>query len=399
MAYTGSKTCQFHAGEGIVLEDINQAQSWMTSRSWEVQEYANLIAMDQFGASFGSAFSGDSFRTRKYCVYTRGSGLVITNNYGAGISIGAGDLGIWSDAADDLPLPPTPASQHMRWVNVAASDFTYAPPAASTGKARWDLITCKINEVDGDQTTRTFEDAVTKEKTTQQFHKSKVLTLDLSASTSITSLAESESPTRPGVSDVPAGRYALLAIKVGDSGILAIEDLTVPVGRLCRGTTTGADALEAHFVAYGYVTSERWSVLTNGGISTDLSSGGAIAFLPPREILGDPSVRIVGARLIHKLKEADSVLLRRCYLDGVKSDDEIYSLTASITHDGTAQNSLIDFRGFPYLATGTRPPLWGNGYTTKDDTAGDNVSCPQILVVADGEDSEVYSLTWYWIKG
>ena len=393
MAGQGNSLVLFNEGEEVMEGDLNALQNCLTERAWEVPGWADMTAFDEFSNSYMDAFSdnGAAVEARNFGVFTRGGGLLPSAS-GLVSSMTGGMIGIWNRYNYAAPPDDPTVARSVRWVYLAGSaGWTYTHDATTTGYYRYDIVTCKIDEAAGVPVTRPFQDAITGAQTATSGNKQTALTLDLDASTAVTKGTEAASLGAATIPAIPSGRRILYYVLV-HSGALTVYDCTVPAGRLLASLIVPGNE---YGMRYANVTNGTTIAATPDG--TLVSTGvGDFTCLPPAEWRGDPSVRILGARVWAKLQTGDTTYLRLLNLTA-GTNAALRDVSSSFYHDGQQHHVGLDFRGLP-ASTGYGP-LWGTGASTKARNGFGECTCPGIGFGFAATGSVLYSVMWYAIRG
>ena len=392
----GNGLVKFNDGEEVVESDFNALQNALTLRAWEVPGYADFTAFDQFGGASGDysqmlAYSTGISTARNQSVYTRGGGLC-PSSAGFVSSLGGGFLGVWAqDDHDGYPdTGVSTSARWMRWVFLPPSAWTHVHGAAASGKYRYDLVTCRVLEGDsGTLTTRSFEDATTGALTTQSFEKQTALTLDLDAATAITVGAEGSDPAALTLPLIPAGRRLLYYVKVSSSAIVGTYDCTIPAGKLITGITFPKND--------GVYRSGTWTDAGLGLIAC--TTAATVACIPPSQICGDPSVRILGVAVTATLNTGDTVKVQQ--FPTVGGPVVLADITSKFTLDGSLHTTLVDLRGLPASTSYVHNygPVWANGATTKVTGWTSDILLAGLYFSLAATGRTIKSVTWYAIRG
>ena len=382
---TGNSLVLFNDGEEVVESDFNALQNALTERAWEMPGWHDMAAFDQFGSTYETAFIYGPGDGRKYGVFTKGGGLLPSYS-GLGSSLAGGLIGIWSTPMDGTPPVDPTVARAVRWVSLWGGEWSHTHDAAGSGKYRYDIVTCKIDEGDsGTLISRSFEDATTGALTTQNCDKQTALTLDLVAATAVTKGTEAASEGAATIPAIPSGRHLLYYVLVHYTAIEKVFDCTIPAGSLITGTM---------FPVQGY---GRYPVWTESGLIITSTTNSEAVLLPPPEITGDPSVRVLGFCMSATLKATDTVQM--VALDPVAGTTANIgpALSTQFTRDSGPHTQMIDLRGLP-ASTGCGP-MWANGAATKQNVPAGDTKTLAICVTAAGSGTVIRVVTWYAIRG
>ena len=390
---TGNALILFNAGEEVVESDFNALQNALTLRAWEVPGWADMTAFDEFDHDYMDAFAdnGAAVYARNFGVFTRGGGL-LPSVAGLVSSMTGGMIGIWSRYNYGEPSTDSTAARSVRWVYLTGSaPWSYTHDATSQGDYRYDIVTCKIDEAAAGATTRPFQDSATGAQTATSINKQTALTLDLDAATAVTKGTEAASLGAATIPAIPSGRRILYYVSVHNSTMTAY-DCTVPAGRLLSSLIVPANE-------YGIRSASVANGISVAGTpnGTLVSTGvGNFACLPPTEWRGDPSVRILGARVWAIMQTGDTANLVLLDL-AAGTFGVLQDVSSSFYHDSTQHHVGLDFRGLP--ASSGYGPLWGSGATTKLRNGFGECTCPGIIFGFAAPGSVLYSVMWYAIRG
>lgn len=403
MAGTNSKILLFNAGESLDLNDLNNIGYGLSQRSWEWPDYANALNVAPIHATAYATLWGTPPVDK--CVFTKGAGCIPKRVSNTESSLEPGFIGLWTSTAPPTVIVPAsaPAAPAMRWiyVNAAQVTFTHTLNTDPTNN-RWDIVTVKIDQVDGDASSRNFKDAATGVVTTTTPNK----TRQLQATFTVTAGTPAATPTIPAV---PAGERILFAVKnlAASAGLAAFffngsdscRDFTIPWGpSMGYNTVPFRDMHTTTWVADG--TSLKWAIknTTNG-----------VVLLPAP--INDPTARLIGIHMRAKLTSGASIRLGwiETQVDAIGSAlGNQQDISALFTIDSTDRDIFMDLRGQPFTGTDLTGPYWGSGNSVKQSklptgfgggSGGGQHLVMQVFPQGGTSGAEkIYSVVWYFAK-
>jgi hypothetical protein len=390
---TDSKVIYFSDGESLASGDLNGIVDGATARAWEWPWYADMLAHAHMTGSYGSLF-GVSPDSMGKMVFTRGGGGVVSATGANATVLQGGFLGVWSGANG----PSNTLAPQMRWILANGLD-TFNHVNAPVGQRRYDLITVSIGEGTTDSTSRHFKNAVTGAVTSATFPKRKTQ----SATFQVHAGTPSAGPALPAVPALPGGEWALALVLVDENGIAydgdtvmypasglrSISNLTIPFGP-CMVINQMPSRSSIHGV--------QWTESTYGELTANATPNQALFAAP---FFGDPTARVVGVKLSYRLSAGSIVSMQRLRFQANFTDATfgLGDLSAGLTLDGAAHETMLDVRGDPLVAASIGP-FWCNGRTDKENVL---TSARQGLALAVASNSAVNNyirgVTWVIAKG
>jgi hypothetical protein len=273
----------------------------------------------------------------------------------------------------------------MRWIYISGTDVQFTLSAAGVGLQRYDLITVKLEDIDGDSEPRDFKDGVTGALSTSSLSKKRAVR----ATFDVTQGTAAASPTIPSV---PAGVQLVFVVKVDNTQITEVRDCTFPVGRPTMSS----------------LPLNRLALYSSAGVDWTLETGGRLTatgfvnsiHIPAGPAAGDPTARLIGFQIRYKLSAGTLMsMVRGRYDAGITAVASLAAnLEASLTLDNTDRTATIDLRGHP---NNTKGPCWGNGKFFKEfrPTDGEAHEALMLDVKAGAAGDRIYSINWIVAKG
>lgn len=347
MALQSSKILLYNDGEGLSFDDLNNAQKGHTQRSWEWPDYATACGFSQAidGTNFETVFGAPETSGMGQVVFCKGQGPGLYAD-ALDLTLGAGFMGVYTGNASPIALEPK-----MRWIYGDYNSVVFSLTAAGSGLKRYDVLTLAIDEEDGENEDRDFEDSVTGAKTTESLPKKRSLT----GTFNITQGAEDADPTPPLMS---ATDHVVALILVNDTAIETVHDCMMPFGPVHSHITyPGKDS--SYNVGDPTV---HWSVVgtrllcIHSGFGTNV----ALAWLFPRMFAGDATARLIGVELGFPVFDATATVEVIAFGPGPQDETILQSITSI-----AASSMRIDLRGYPFWLSGARGPFWGHGGRAK----------------------------------
>lgn len=329
------KTVNFNDGEGLDPTDLNNAQRFQQAyindcllrHRMRVQEHfdPSFIATKCFMLGSGGGIAGT------------GTALRSTNT--------AGVICTLPDSSNVNGNDPRALSYYL-----ADGELLTNHAAAHATQDRWDLIAVKLEQLDDAAVSRDFEDATTREPTSQ--------TMSVSRSVLLTKQVVQGANAAAGTAvepAIPAGfvRYAAVFIPATFASTFVAEthlrDWRVPIGSYSSILTTP-----------NLFYNESFSLPGTLGIAwSAFSSGQKIRYLCP---IVSPEARILNLSICAKLGAGAAIDLVRI---NVASAVSAYSETVIRAFGDTGDvDSIVDLVGLagPVGADSLQGPLWCNGY-------------------------------------
>lgn len=367
---------KFAEGQGLDYNDLNKLATAATQRAWEWPGYGRLIPHTLVNAvDYASAFATPWDQVQY--AYTVGGGLNVTSA-NTSTTIQPGFLGQWQ-STDVLPSNIVDAGgPRMSWSFIDATTIEHTPALA--GQYRWVLVTATVQDSYGSET-RSFEDGVTRVRTTQA--------TDVRTGKGVTiSALEGNSAVSPTMPTLSSNVDSILyAVKVGESWIQEIRNFVMPGGQKAAMTLP----------ALSYVGgSAGWST-ANYGRTLRADAGGRICYLlPPSPIMGNPYARILGFQIGYTLSAGASVKAV-CYDMSTGLDTEFDTMgtgTYEFNYDGGENTAILNLVGLPNPNANTYRPMWGTGLTNNGNGPVSNTFALKVTTGANLDRIEF--VTWYY---